>query len=144
MKVEGDYTFPGSPEKVWSLLLDADSLQACIPGAEQLTETGPDAWDVTMKVGVGAIRGTYKGKVSITEKNAPEGYTLNIEGSGGPGFVRGQAKVSLQASGNETLVHVDGEGQVGGMLAGVGQRMIPGVAKMLMGQFFDCLKARLT
>jgi carbon monoxide dehydrogenase subunit G len=94
-----------------------------------------------MKVGVAAIRGTYKGKVAIVDKEAPSSYTLQVEGSGGPGFVKGEAKVTLAAAeeGTGTQVVVDGEGQVGGMLAGVGQRMLPGVAKMLMNQFFECL-----
>jgi len=139
MKVEGAYTFPGPPQQVWELLLDPDSLRQCIPGAESLTETAPDHWDAIMKVGVAAIRGTYKGKVAIVDKQEPTSYTMQIEGSGGPGFVKGSAKVTLEPNESGTSVKVDGDGQVGGMLAGVGQRMLPGVAKMLMNQFFDCL-----
>ena len=139
MKVEGAYTFPGSPQQVWDLLLDPESLRTCIPGVESLTETGPDHWDAVMKVGVAAIKGTYKGRVAIVDKDAPTAYTLQVEGSGGPGFVKGTAKITLAADGESTSVKVDGDGQVGGMLAGVGQRMLPGVAKMLMNQFFECL-----
>ena len=139
MKVEGAYTFPGSPEQVWDLLLDPESLRQCIPGAETLTETSPDHWDAVLKVGVAAIKGTYKGKVAIVEKQPPTMYTLQVEGSGGPGFVKGSAKISLEGNGDTTSVKVEGDGQVGGMLAGVGQRMLPGVAKMLMNQFFECL-----
>ena len=139
MKVEGAYTFPGQPQQVWDLLLDPESLRQCIPGVETLTETGPDHWDAVMKVGVAAIKGTYKGKVAIVDKQPPLNYTLQVEGSGGPGFVKGTAKITLEPSGDSTSVKVDGDGQVGGMLAGVGQRMLPGVAKMLMNQFFECL-----
>jgi carbon monoxide dehydrogenase subunit G len=144
MKVEGVYTFPGPAQQVWDLLLSADSLRACIPGVESLTETGPDHWDAVMRVGVAAIKGTYKGKVAIVDKQPPTAYTLEVEGSGGPGFVKGIAKISLEPDGNGTLVKVEGDGQVGGMLAGVGQRMLPGVAKMLMNQFFECLIGKLT
>jgi carbon monoxide dehydrogenase subunit G len=144
MKVEGAYTFPGSQQKVWDLLLDPESLRTCIPGAESLTETSPDHWDVLMKVGVAAIKGTYKGKVAIVEKEEPSAYTLQIEGSGGPGFVKGTARISLEPNGDATNVKVEGDGQVGGMLAGVGQRMLPGVAKMLMNQFFECQIGKLT
>jgi carbon monoxide dehydrogenase subunit G len=143
MKVEGVFSFPGPPEKVWELLLDPESLRSCIPGVESLTETSPDHWDAVMKVGVAAIRGTYKGKVGIVDKQPPTQYTLQIEGSGGPGFVKGTAVVTLSPEGEGTQVNVAGDGQVGGMLAGVGQRMLPGVAKMLMNQFFECLVARL-
>ena len=144
MKVEGVYSFPGPPQKVWDLLLDPESLRACIPGVETLTETSPDHWDAVMRVGVAAIKGTYKGKVAIVDKQAPSAYTLEVEGSGGPGFVKGSAKIALEADGDNTRVRVDGDGQVGGMLAGVGQRMLPGVAKMLMNQFFECLIGKLT
>jgi carbon monoxide dehydrogenase subunit G len=139
MKVEGAYTFPGPPQQVWDLLLDPDSLRQCIPGVETLTETSPDHWDAVMKVGVAAIKGTYKGKVGIVEKEPPTSYTLQVEGTGGPGFVKGTAKITLEGNGDTTNVKVEGDGQVGGMLAGVGQRMLPGVAKMLMNQFFECL-----
>jgi uncharacterized protein len=144
MKVEGVYTFPGQPQHVWDLLLDPESLRTCIPGVESLTETSPDHWDAVLKVGVAAIKGTYKSKVAIAEKSPPTEYTLLVEGSGGPGFVKGSAKIMLEAEGEGTRVKVEGDGQVGGMLAGVGQRMLPGVAKMLMNQFFECLIAKLT
>jgi uncharacterized protein len=144
MKVEGVYTFPGPPQQVWDLLLDPDSLRTCIPGAESLTETSADHWDAVLRVGVAAIKGTYKGKVAIVDRVPPTSYVLQVEGSGGPGFVKGSAKVTLEPEGDGTRVKVDGEGQVGGMLAGVGQRMLPGVAKMLMNQFFECLIGKLT
>jgi uncharacterized protein len=144
MKVEGVYTFPGQPQQVWDLLLSPDSLRACIPGVESLTETSPDHFDAVMKVGVAAIKGTYKGKVAIIDRQPPQAYTLQVEGSGGPGFVKGTAKIVLEGEGDVTRVKVEGDGQVGGMLAGVGQRMLPGVAKMLMNQFFECLIGKLT
>jgi carbon monoxide dehydrogenase subunit G len=143
MKVEGTYAFPGPPQQVWDLLLSQESLRACIPGVETLTETSPDHFDAVMKVGVAAIKGTYKGKVAIVEKEPPTAYTMQVEGSGGPGFVKGSAKILLEADGEATRVRVEGDGQVGGMLAGVGQRMLPGVAKMLMNQFFECLIKQL-
>ena len=143
MKVEGAYSFPAPPQKVWELLLNPESLQSCIPGCESLTVAGPDRWDATMKVGVAAVRGTYKGKVAIVDKQEPSTYTLQVEGSGGPGFVKGTARVALTPEGEGTRVAVDGDGQVGGPVAGVGQRMLGGVAKMLMNQFFECLKGRL-
>jgi len=110
---------------------------------ESLKETSPDHFDAVMRVGVAAIKGTYKGKVDIVDKQEPNSYTLVVEGSGSPGFVQGTARISLIADGDETKVTVEGDGQVGGMLAGVGQRMLPGVAKLLMNQYFECLRARM-
>ncbi|MFN0070527.1 MAG: CoxG family protein [Chloroflexota bacterium] len=143
MKLQGQYSFPAGREQVWALMLDPDSLKHCVPGCESLEPTGPDQYQVTLKVGVAAIRGTYKGKIGIVEKEEPVTYRLQVEGSGGPGFVRGEATIKLEEDGAGTKVIVDAEGNVGGTVAGVGQRMLGGVAKMLMDQFFNCLKARV-
>ena len=143
MKVEGSYTFDAPRERVWSVLLDPGSLKNCIPGCESMITTGEDQYEANMKVGVAAIRGSYKGNIRITERTEPASYKLMVEGRGGPGFVRGEALVELVDQGASTQVNVHGDGQVGGTVAGVGQRMLGGVAKMLMGQFFDCLKKQL-
>jgi uncharacterized protein len=143
VKLEGSYTFDAPPDRVWTLLLNPDSLKSCIPGCEKLEPDGEDSYVATMKVGIASIRGTYNGKVRITEKDEPNGYTMNVEGSGGPGFVRGMAKVLLKPEGQSTTVAVDADGQVGGTVAGVGQRMLGGVAKKLMNDFFACLRKQL-
>lgn len=143
VKLEGSYSFDAPPERVWTLLLSPEALKSCVPGCEKLEPIGDDAYTATMKVGVASIKGTYNGKIRITEKNEPTSYTLNVEGSGGPGFVRGEARISLAADGEKTRVTVNADGQVGGTVAGVGQRMLGGVAKMLMNQFFDCMRKQL-
>src|ERR671926_143365 len=113
MKVEGVYTFPGPQDKVWELLLDEQNLRQCIPGVESLTETSPDHFDAVMKVGVAAIRGTYKGKVAIVDRQPPQQYTLQVEGSGGPGGVQGTAVISLRGDGEGTPVSGAGGGHAG-------------------------------
>ena len=143
MKVEGSYQFDAPKERVWSVLLDPEALKSCIPGCETLNATGEDQYEAVMKVGVAAIRGTYKGTVRITDKEELTRYKMQVQGSGGAGFVRGEAVVELADQGGSTQVNVSGDGQVGGTVAGVGQRMLGGVAKMLMGQFFECLKKQL-
>lgn len=143
MQVEGKYTFQAPIERVWELLLDPEALAKCIPGCEKLEPTGDDQYEAIMKVGVGAIRGTYKGKVAVQDKQAPSQYTLVVEGSGSAGFVRGQATIRLEPQGDATLVSVVGESQVGGPVAGVGQRMLGGVAKMQLNSFFECMQKQL-
>jgi hypothetical protein len=97
-----------------------------------------------MEVGIGPIKGTFHGKISMKEKTPPRSYRLIIEGSGAAGFVRGEGALTLQdEAGDQTAVHVSGDGEVGGVMAGVGQRLFEGVAKQLMGQFFQCMRSRL-
>jgi carbon monoxide dehydrogenase subunit G len=144
MQVEGQYTINAPIDRVWAYLQDPAGLQACIPGCEKLEPRGDDSFEATLKVGVAAVKGTYQGKVTIADKEPPRRYRMLVEGSGGPGFVRGEAAIELSATDpNTTLVQVKGDGQVGGTVAGVGQRMLGGVAKMLMKQMFDCVKARV-
>ncbi len=143
MKLEGSYLFDGSPKEVWDLLLNPQSLQGCIPGIKELRQTGEDQYEATMTVGVAAIKGTYKGKVAISDKQEPNSYTMRVEGSGGPGFVKGVARITLTQAEKGTDVSVDADGQIGGPVAGVGQRMLGGVGKMLMNQFFDCMRQQM-
>jgi len=143
MRVEGTYRFPAPPERVYALLLDPTVLAGCIPGCERLEAVGPDQYEATVKVGVGAVRGTYKGQVQIVDQQAPERYRMLVQGRGGPGFIKGEAAVAIVAAGDgESDVQVVGDGQVGGMIAGVAQRLLGGVATMMMNQFFDCLRGK--
>lgn len=145
MRVEGTYRFPASRERVYALLLDPEALRACIPGCERLDPVGEDKYEAVMKVGVAAVRGTYKGEVEIVDKTPPETYTMRVQGRGGPGFVKGTATIRIEAvSDSESDVIVVGDGQIGGMIAGVAQRLLGGVANMMMNQFFDCLRKQLS
>lgn len=143
MKIEGRFVFPAPSQKVWDLLTDPESLQHCTPGCKHLTEIATDEFEATMEIGIGPIKGTFHGKISMKEKNPPHSYKLIIEGSGAAGFVRGEGALTLNEDGDQTAVHVSGDGQVGGVMAGVGQRLFEGVAKQLMGQFFQCMKGRI-
>jgi len=144
MRVEGTYRFPAGQQRVFDLLLDPDALRNCIPGCERLEAIGEDHYEATMKVGVAAVRGTYKGEVRIEDKDAPNSYRMSVQGRGGPGFVKGSATISVRpVSDTESEVVVVGDGQVGGMIAGVAQRLMGGVANMMMNQFFDCLRKQV-
>jgi carbon monoxide dehydrogenase subunit G len=144
MKIEGHFIFPAPAQEVWDLLTDPQSLQHCTPGCKQLTEIATDEFEATMEVGIGPIKGIFHGKISMKDKAPPRSYKLIIEGSGAAGFVRGEGALTLQEeAGDQTAVHVAGDGQVGGVMAGVGQRLFEGVAKQLMGQFFQCMQGRL-
>ncbi len=142
MKLEAKYTFNAPQDRVWALLQDPQVLSECIPGCDRLEPAGEDQYEAVLKIGLAAVRGTYKGKVAITDKRPPAGYRLLVEGSGTPGFVKGEGAITLVDRGGVTDVAVLGEAQVGGPIAGVGQRMLSPVAKMLMDQFFGQLQKK--
>ena len=140
MKIDGSYTFNAPREKVWQIMLDPKVLAQCMPGCETLNEVAPDQYEAVMKVGIASVKGTYKGKVSIMDKQPPSHYVLSGEGSGGPGFLQGDMTVDLEENNGQTLVKYSSDAKVGGLIASIGQRMISGVAKMMFDQFFKKLE----
>ena len=139
MDIKGSYSFDAPVARVWEALLDPDMLARCMPGCEKLTPVGNDQFNATISLGVGAIKGTYQARITVADRVPMRSYKLIIEGEGSPGFVRGEALVSLDEEASKTLVKVDGEAQVGGTIARVGQRLIGSVNKMMMDRFFACL-----
>lgn len=140
MKIEGTQELHALRERVYAALSDPQVLQRCIPGCESLEKTGEDAYAVTIKAGIGLIKGTFKGNVRLEDMRAPEHYRIVVDGKGGPGFVKGSGDFDLEESEGATLIRYTGEMQVGGAVAGVGQRMIEGAAKMMASRFFTTLE----
>jgi uncharacterized protein len=144
MKLEGSYEVKAPRQKVWGAFLDPEMLRKAIPGCEKLELTGPDEYKATLKIGVAAVKGTFEGKVRLSDKKPPESYRLSAEGSGGPGFVRSDTLISLADIDGGTRVSYSADVQVGGLIAGVGQRMLGGVSKMMADQFFNRMGEQLT
>jgi uncharacterized protein len=141
LKIEGTYTFNAPREKVWQILLDPKIMALCMPGCESMNQIGPDQYEAIMKVGVASVKGTYKGKVSIKEKLEPSHYVLSGEGSGGPGFMQGDVSIDLEEDNGQTVLKYSTDAKVGGLIASIGQRMLNGVAKMMVDQFFKKIES---
>jgi uncharacterized protein len=137
MKIEGSYDIPAPRQKVWEAFLDPERLRQAIPGCEKLEPLGNDEYRAVMKIGVAAVKGTFEGKVKLSDKTPPDSYRLHAEGSGGPGFVRADTLITLSDVEGGTRVSYGADVQVGGLIAGVGQRMLGGVSKMMADQFFN-------
>ncbi|MCZ6905212.1 MAG: carbon monoxide dehydrogenase subunit G [Acidobacteria bacterium] len=143
MTLNGSYRISAPRQAVWAALMDPEVLKKCLPGCEKLDPVGPDAYRAHMKVGIAAIKGSYQGSVSIHEKVAPEKFRMVVEGKGAPGFLRGEGSFELVEEGSETLLRYQGTAQVGGMIAGVGQRLVQGAARMVVRKFFEALSSHL-
>ena len=142
MEITGSYTFNAPPDRVWALLLDPAILSSCIPGCERFEAAGEDRYEVTLKVGLAAITGSYNGTVVLADKVPHTSYRLVVDGEGRGGFVKGSSAIALRPEGDTTVVDVTGSVQTGGPIARVGQRLIGGVAKMMMDKFFACLQGK--
>ena len=141
MKIEGTHELRAPRERVYAALTDPEVLRRCIPGCESLEKTGENSYAATLKSGVGAIKGVFKGTVRLEDMRPPEHYRIVVDGKGGPGFVKGSGDFDLAERNGVTVITYSGELQVGGTIAGVGQRMIQGAAKMMASQFFTALEA---
>lgn len=143
MKLTGTAELSAPPARVWAALNDPGVLARTIPGCQQLEETGPDAYRLTVSAGVASIKGIYLGQVRLSDKDEPTSYVLHASGSGGPGTVSAECLVRLTAEGDGTTVSYDADAVIGGVIAGVGQRVLSGVARKMAGQFFANVDAEL-
>ena len=143
MQVEYTHLLPYPRNVVWRLLLDPDVLSRLLPGVEKFETKGPDKYAVVVKMGVPSVRGTYTGSVEIFDKQEPSSYRLRGEGKGVPGWARGEAEMTLVEEEGKTRITAKGKAQVGGTIAGVGQRMIEGVAKGMAREFFESVEREL-
>ncbi len=144
MQLSGDYTFAAPPERVYALMLDPDTLMACLPGCERLDVIGEDEYAATMTIGVAMIKGKYEGRVKISDKVEPSSFRMLIEGKGPQGQVSGEGVISIEPDGEGSRVTWSGDPQVRGTLARIGSRVIQPAAKMIVGQFFKCLEQATT
>jgi carbon monoxide dehydrogenase subunit G len=129
-------------------MLDPTQIASCIPGCERLEPDGVDRYKALITIGMAAITGTYEGTVVITEKIEGQSYRLAVEGQGRPGFVKGDAMITLrevvaESGGAGTIVDVKGTVQMGGTIARLGQRLIASAAKMMQDRFFSCMQSKL-
>ncbi len=143
MKVEGTYTFPAPRQRMWDLLNDPGVLARVTPGVKKLDPEGADTFRATIEVGVGPVKGSYDGKVSITDKVPPERMTLKVEGGGKAGTIRATGELHLEDHDGQTLIRYTGDAQITGLIASVGHRLISGVAKQMAGEFFKGVEREL-
>ena len=144
MKVGGSHELAASRQQVWDALQDPPVLERTLPGCEALEVTGPGRYVATLTAGVASVKGTYRGKVALSEQVEPTSYRLAAEGAGAPGTVQADALVRLVDNGAGTTVHYEADAVIGGMIGGVGQRMLVGVAKKTAGEFFSAVERELS
>jgi uncharacterized protein len=133
----GEVTLPADRSTVWAMLNDPAVLKASIPGCQSLDKTSETTFAAVVKVKIGPVGASFKGKVQLSDIDAPNGYTISGEGEGGiAGFANGGAKVQLAEAPGGTVLKYDVQANVGGKIAQLGSRLIDGVAKKMADQFF--------
>ena len=142
MEMTGEYRISAPRQRVWEALNDPEVLKQCIPGCQSLEKVSDTEFNGRVVASVGPVRAAFGGKVTLSDLDPPQSYTISGEGSGGvAGFAKGGAKVNLAEEGAETLLTYDVQAQVGGKLAQIGSRLIDGVARKMANDFFGSFAA---
>jgi carbon monoxide dehydrogenase subunit G len=143
MNLQGSYRVKAPQDRVWAALSSPEMLRHCTPGCKHLVVAAEGVYDTALEIGIGSIKGRFSGKIEIRDQVPGSQYKLTVSASGSAGFLNAQGVVDLKDAGAETLIEYSGQAQVGGPIAGVGQRMVDGVAKRLVAQFFACFAKAL-
>ncbi|ATY85763.1 carbon monoxide dehydrogenase [Kyrpidia spormannii] len=136
MRVEYRYTYETTPEELWPILNDPDVLKRRLPGCKRLEEVGEGKYTSELGLDVGPVKGTFTGEVEVLDPDPPKEYKLHLKGSGKPGEIDAVAQIRLEEQEGKTVLTCSADAHVTGIMASVGQRIMGGVAKLLLGQFF--------
>ena len=143
MQIQGSHTFHAPRQAVWDALLDPTVLSMALPGGEQLEKMSDNEYKAAMNVKVGPVQGKFDGKVELSNIAEPDTYTMKVSGQGAPGFLTGEGNVTLTDVEGGTLMSYVGDAQVGGRIAGVGQRLIESTAKSIIKQGLAALDGQI-
>lgn len=143
MRVEYQYIYDAARDRVWSVLNDAAVLQRRLPGCKRLEQVGERKYTAELGLDVGPVKGLFTGEVELIDPRPPVEYKLHLKGSGKPGEIDAEAHIHLEENGGKTTLVCSAEAKVTGILASVGQRIMGGVAKLLLGQFFKGVEQEL-
>lgn len=144
MRITDTITMAAPLDKVYAAFHDPAVLARTLPGCESLTATGTDTYAMRVTAGVAAIRGTYDGTVALSAQEPPNRFRMKAEGAGAPGTVSADVAVSLEEADDGTRLTYDADAIVGGMVGGVGQRMLTGVTKKMAREFFTAVENDLS
>jgi carbon monoxide dehydrogenase subunit G len=143
VELKAQYTFDAPPEEVWIRLMDPTIIASCLPGCQTFEPAGDNSYRVIITAGIATITGSFTGTVTLADQQPPSSYRLIVDGSGRPGFARGEAHITLTPVEPGTTVNVDGTMTVGGLVAQVGQRLVGAAASAMMDRFFKCLQTKV-
>jgi carbon monoxide dehydrogenase subunit G len=143
LKLDGEYRYAVSRDRLWQALLDPEVLAGTLPGCEDLKQIGENAYQGRLKMKVGPVQGVFEGTVELTNLDPPNGYDLSIDGKGAPGFMKGTGTLRLTPDGDGSLLHYEIDAQVGGRIASVGQRLVESSAKVITKQGLQGLERQL-
>ncbi len=143
MDITGEQWLPSAPEVVWQALHNVDVLRDCVPGCKELTQTSAESYAGSATVGIGVIKGLYKGTLRLLEERQPEFARVQVDAKSGHAEISGDGSLFLEEHREGTLLRYQATARMRGPIAAVGQRLLPAATKSLAEKFFENLEARL-
>ncbi|PTX61800.1 hypothetical protein C8P63_10652 [Melghirimyces profundicolus] len=144
MNGKGNIHLNGPVEVVFEKLRDPEVLQACIMGCQKMERVGENRYTADLAIGIASVKGKYKADISLEDIEAPRHFKLVLHGKGAPGFVDAEGVLDLTPHGEQTTdLAYTYQAEVGGKIAAVGQRMLGGVSKLIIKDFFKKIKKEM-
>jgi hypothetical protein len=144
MDITGEQWLPSTPDVVWRALHDVDVLRVCVPGCQELTQTGPESYAGAASVGIGVIKGLYKGTLRLQEEREPDFVRVQVDAKSGHAEISGDGSLFLEPQRDGTLLRYEANARMRGPIAVVGQRLLPAATKSLAAKFFENLEGKLS
>ena len=142
--LEGTYSFDAPQEAVWAAVQDPHVLSQVLPGCERLEQIGENEYEGEINIRIGPVQGNFAGTVRLSDIQSPNSYTLELEGQGRPGYVKGAGSLRLESSGDgSTTLSYAGEAQLSGRIASVGQRLMDSSARSITRQGLESLDKQI-
>ncbi len=143
LDIGGEEKFEVVAEALWTALNDPEVLKKCIPGCKDMLPIGEDHFKLILNLKVASVGGSFEGEIALRDKQPPTQCKITVSGAGSLGHGSGEATFALAQNADGLLMTYNGEGEIGGLVAGVGQRILKGVAKHLIKQFFTGLRREI-
>ena len=143
LDIGGEEKFEGGIDTLWSALNNPEVLKKCIPGCKDMIPQGGDQFKLILNLKVASVGGSFEGEIALKDKEPPKRCNISVAGSGSLGHGSGAATFALSAQNDIIVMTYSGEGEIGGLVAGVGQRILRGVSKHLIKQFFVGLRREI-
>lgn len=144
MNGQGSLELNAPIEQVWSKLMDPEVLAACIMGCKKLELIDEGKYRADLSVGIAAVKGKYDATIALVDVQEPQSYKLIMHGEGAPGFLDAEGLLRLTPiDEGRTALSYNYTAEVGGKVAAIGQRMLGGVAKLIINDFFKKIKKEI-
>jgi carbon monoxide dehydrogenase subunit G len=144
MKFEGTVEIKAPRQRVWDFLMDPNQVGPCGPGVESIDVIDENHFKAAAKVGIGFISARFVVNMEFAEREAPDQAVIKAHGQAPGSAVDATATMKLRdGADGGTIMDWGADVLIGGSLASVGARLIEGTANKMIGQSFDCIRAKL-